>query len=67
VVAGRGSGRLALATKVYPVTLHQWEGFLKVQRPVYANFLLTRDAAKDRLLGLASGALLLILYPGRCR
>jgi hypothetical protein len=43
--------------KPYPITLNQWEELLKVQRPIYANFLLTRNAAKDRLLGPASAAL----------
>jgi hypothetical protein len=54
--------RWALATKPYPITLYQWEEFLKVQRPIYANFLLTGNSAQDRLLGPASAALAFCLF-----
>ena len=49
--------RRALATKPYPITLQQWEVLLKVKRPIYGNFLLTRNSSKDRILGPASSAL----------
>jgi len=48
---------VALASKPYPISLHLWHGVLKAERPIYANFLLTRAAAEDRLLATAADAL----------